>query len=73
MKSIWKWVSTRDAATMRLLCIAAIMLNMWGMCEAKNPDVQSFGLWLGLGMYVTSIVAFTTLVIALTIQDSTES
>ena len=68
MKNIWNWVSSRDAATMRLLCIAAI-INMWGMCEAKNPDVNSWSLWLGLVMYVGSIVALSV-AIALTIGQS---
>ena len=66
MKNILNWVSSRDAATMRLLCIAAIILNMWGMCEAKNPDVNSWSLWFGLAMYVGSIVALSTFAIVLT-------
>jgi len=69
MTNILNWVGARDAATMRLLCIAAIILNLWGMCEAKNPDVNSWSLWVGLTFYLVSIVALTTFAIVLTRQS----
>lgn len=66
MKSIWNWVQSRDHASMRLLCIFSLLLNYWGLCAAKNPDVKSFDLWLGVGMYATSVLALFILVLALT-------
>lgn len=51
---------------MRLLCIFALLLNYWGLCAAKNPDVKSFDLWLGVGMYASSVLALFVFVLALT-------
>jgi len=66
MKNILNWVSTRDAATMRLLCIAAVILNHVGFCAAKNPDGTSWELWVGAIIYVVSDVAIIALIIAAT-------
>ena len=52
MTTIWNWILARDMASTRLLAIAALVLNYLGFCTAKNPDPNSWELWVGVGLYV---------------------
>ena len=39
-------------ASIRLLFIAALVINHIGFCAAKNPDNSSWELWVGATIYV---------------------
>lgn len=69
MKSIWKWLLSRDMASTRLLAIAALVLNYLGFSAAKNPDPSSWELWVGVVLYVGSVAALVALVVAATSQS----
>ena len=66
MNSIWKWSLSLDMASIRLLAIAALVLNYVGACAAKNPDPSSWELWVGVMLYVASVAALVAIVIAAT-------
>ena len=42
---------------MRLLAIAALIINHVGFCTAKNPDNGSWELWIGATLYVALIMS----------------
>jgi len=66
MTSIWNWIRSRDAATMRLLAIAALIINHVGFCTAKNPDNGSWELWIGATLYVVTALSLVALIVAAT-------
>ena len=68
MNSIWKWSLSLDMASIRLLAIAALGLNYVGACAAKNPDPNSWSLWIGGAVYFMSTAALVLFMVSATSQ-----